>query len=66
MKYFKEPLPLQPKEPVEKNGIIGFGGLKQEFKALKLKMQKGDSIILYTDCLNEAVNKAINKVKFGR
>lgn len=48
---------VEPKEPVEKNGIIGFGGLKQEFKALKFKMQKGDSIILYTDCLNESENK---------
>lgn len=49
--------PVEPKEGNDKNGIIGFGGMKQEFRALKFKMQKGDSIILYTDCLNESVNK---------
>ena len=49
--------PVEAKEGNDKNGIIGFGGMKQEYKALKFKMQKGDSIILYTDCLNESVNK---------
>ena len=49
--------PVEPKETSEKNGIIGFGDIKQEFRAVKFKMQKGDSIILYTDCLNESVNK---------
>ena len=50
--------PIEPKEGSEKNGIIGFGGMKQDFKAIKFSMQKGDSIILYTDCLNESVNRA--------
>ena len=50
--------PIEPKEGAEKNGIIGFGGMKQDFKAIKFSMQKGDSIILYTDCLNESVNRA--------
>ena len=49
--------PIEPKEGSEKNGIIGFGGMKQDFKAIKFSMQKGDSIILYTDCLNESVNR---------
>ena len=49
--------PVEPKEGSEKNGIIGFGDIKQDFKSLKFKMQKGDSIILYTDCLNESVDK---------
>lgn len=49
--------PLEPKEGADKNGIIGFGGVKQDFKAIKFTMQKGDSLILYTDCLNESVNK---------
>ena len=49
--------PIELKDSSSSGGIIGFGGMKQEFKAVKFKMQKGDSIIMYTDCLNESVNK---------
>ena len=49
--------PIQPKGEDENNGIIGFGEIEQEYKALKFNVQKGDSIIMYTDCLNESVNK---------
>ena len=49
--------PIELKDGDQKSGIIGFGGMKQDFKAMKFKMQKGDSLILYTDCLNESVNK---------
>jgi sigma-B regulation protein RsbU (phosphoserine phosphatase) len=49
--------PIQLKGENENNGIIGFGDIEQEYKALKFNVQKGDSIIIYTDCLNESVNK---------
>ena len=38
-------------------GIIGFSGRTPEFKAIGFTMQKGDSLIIYTDCLNESVNE---------
>lgn len=41
----------------KKNGIIGMNTLDKDFTTLKFTMQKGDSLILYTDCLNESVNK---------
>ena len=49
--------PIQLKNEQKNNGIIGFGEIAQEFTALKFDVHKGDSIIMYTDCLNEAVNK---------
>ena len=49
--------PIQLKNEEKNNGIIGFGEIAQEYTALKFDVHKGDSIIMYTDCLNEAVNK---------
>ena len=49
--------PIQLKGEDKNNGVIGVGDIEQEYKALKFNVQKGDSIIMYTDCLNESVNK---------
>ena len=49
--------PIQLKNGQKNNGIIGFGEITQEYTALKFDIHKGDSIIMYTDCLNESVNK---------
>jgi sigma-B regulation protein RsbU (phosphoserine phosphatase) len=49
--------PIQLKGEDKNNGLIGVGDIEQEYKALKFNVQKGDSIIMYTDCLNESVNK---------
>lgn len=37
-------------------GIVGIDGLAPDFKTLKFKMNKGDSLIMYTDCLSESRN----------
>ena len=41
----------------EAGGIIGFSGLHPKFAAGKFTVHPGDSIIMYTDCLNESKNK---------
>ncbi|MCR4580063.1 MAG: SpoIIE family protein phosphatase [Treponema sp.] len=49
--------PVELKDGSGNGGIIGFSGAVQEFKAVGFSMQKGDSLILYTDCLNESKNE---------
>ena len=41
----------------ESGGIIGFAGLHPKFAAGKFTVHPGDSILMYTDCLNESKNK---------
>ncbi len=47
---------IELKDAEKKNGIIGMNTLDKDFTTLKFSMQKGDSLILYTDCLNESQN----------
>ena len=42
----------------ESGGIIGFAGLHPKFAAGKFTVHPGDSILMYTDCLNESKNKS--------
>ncbi|MCR5189151.1 MAG: SpoIIE family protein phosphatase [Treponema sp.] len=48
---------IELKDADKKNGIIGMNTLDKDFTTLKFSMQKGDSLVLYTDCLNESSNK---------
>ncbi len=49
--------PVELKGGNSNSGIIGYSETTKEFKAVGFTMQKGDSLILYTDCLNESKNK---------
>lgn len=55
--------PIEVKDYSKRNSIIGVNTLDKDFTTLKFSMQKGDGLILYTDCLNESVNK--NGEAFG-
>ena len=48
------PVEIEGKET--DGGIIGIAGLDPKFTTLKFAAHKGDSILLYTDCLNESKN----------
>lgn len=48
---------LKPKDADDYKGPpLGREGLEVPYKAIKFRMNKGDSIMLYTDCLNETRN----------
>ena len=48
--------PIELKGGSGNGGIIGFEGASNDFKAVAFSVHKGDAIILYTDCLNEALD----------
>lgn len=48
--------PVELKGGAGNSGIIGYSETTKEFKAVGFTMQKGDALILYTDCLNESKN----------
>lgn len=44
--------------PAEKCGLIGIPEIKVDFKTMQFTMDKGDALILYTDCFSESRNLA--------
>ncbi|MCU0848400.1 MAG: SpoIIE family protein phosphatase [Spirochaetes bacterium] len=41
-----------------KGYFLGFGEMDRPYGSFEFKMEKGDSLLLYTDCLTESVNAA--------
>lgn len=53
--------PVQMKNEAEQRdncALIGIPEIKADFKTIQFKMEKGDALILYTDCLSESRNQA--------
>jgi len=57
------PVEIAGKGSHGEGGIIGIPGLEPEFSTIVFSMKSGDSLILYTDCLNES--RSIEGNEFG-
>ncbi len=47
---------LKPREDDYKGAIMGREGFETPYKTIRFRMETGDSILIYTDCLNESKN----------
>lgn len=47
---------LRPKDEDYKGAIMGREGFESPYKTIRFRMEPGDSMLLYTDCLNESKN----------
>lgn len=58
--------PIELKGSDASGGIIGMAGIEPEFKVIGFSVHAGDSILLYTDCLNEARNASAEEFGYTR